>query len=398
MVSLRLGSSVRRLATAGLVAAGLLGPRPTAALAASGRAIERGPSGPRASRAPAIATGAEAVSTDTLSPVTVEPEPGESHFRNLRMLTFEGQNAEAYFSADDRQLIFQATPRGAGCDQIYVMDVDGRNRRRVSSGSGRTTCAYFFPDGSRILYSSTYLTGPECPPRPDYSQGYVWPLYDYDIFTADPDGSHIRRLTDSPGYDAEATISQDGSRIVFTSVRDGDLEIYTMDLDGGNVRRLTHEPGYDGGPFFSPDGKLIVYRAYHPQGPEELADYRKLLARGLVRPTVMELWVMNADGSNKRQITHNGGANFAPYFHPDGRRIIFASNMRDPKSRNFDLYLIGVDGSGLERVTTHPDFDGFPMFSRDGKELVFESNRHDAEPGETNVFIADWIEHPGRQP
>ncbi|MDP2479449.1 MAG: hypothetical protein Q8W51_04865 [Candidatus Palauibacterales bacterium] len=350
------------------------------------------------SPAPTLAAAAEAgtVLSDTAAPVFVAPEPGERHLRNLRMLTFEGQNAEAYFSADDRRLIFQATPRGAGCDQIYIMDVDGGGRRRVSTGSGRTTCAYFFPDGSRILYSSTHLAAPACPPRPDYGQGYVWPLYDYDIFTADPDGSGLRRLTDTPGYDAEATISEDGNRIVFTSMRDGDLEIYTMDPDGGNVRRLTHEVGYDGGPFFSPDGRLIVYRAYHPATPREEAGYRDLLKRGLVRPSVMELWVMHADGSGKRQLTHNGAANFAPYFHPDGRRIIFASNMRDPSSRDFDLYLIGVDGSGLERVTTHSDFDGFPMFSRDGRRLVFESNRRGALPGETNIFVADWIEHPGR--
>ncbi|HKK07513.1 MAG TPA: hypothetical protein VKA44_01365 [Gemmatimonadota bacterium] len=350
----------------------------------------RAPAAPPAARAAAAA--------DTVHAVPVRPEPGEAHLADLRMLTFEGQNAEAYFSPDDRRLIFQATPRGAGCDQIYVMDVDGRGRRRISSGSGRTTCAYFFPDGSRILYATTERSSPECPPRPDYGRGYVWPLYEYDIVTADPDGTDVRLLTGEPGYDAEATISEDGSRIVFTSVRDGDLEIYAMDADGGNVRRLTHEPGYDGGAFFAPDGSKIVYRAYHPSDSAGLADYRALLAEGLVRPTVMELWVMNADGSGKRQITHNGAANFAPYFHPDGRRIIFASNMRDPTSRDFDLYLIGVDGSGLERVTTHPEFDGFPMFSHDGRRLVFESNRRGRRPGETNVFIADWVEHPGSRP
>ncbi len=367
--------------SAGLVAASFhAGPTP-------------GPDTAPEARAPTVpGRRASLARVDTTGPVSVAAEPGERHLRNLRMLTFEGQNAEAYFDHEDRRLIFQSTPRGAGCDQIYVMDLDGRGRSRVSTGSGRTTCAYFFPDGKRILYSSTHLAGPECPPRPDYSQGYVWPLYDYDIFTADPDGSNLRRLTTTPGYDAEATISEDGEHIVFTSVRDGDLEIYTMDPDGGNVRRLTHEPGYDGGPFFSPDGELIVYRAYHPRGEEELADYRALLARGLVRPTAMELWIMNADGSGKHQITHAGGANFAPFFHPDGRRIIFASNMRDPTSRDFDLYLVGVDGTGLERVTTSPEFDGFPMFTHDGRTLVFESNRHDAEPGETNVFLADWVE------
>lgn len=326
------------------------------------------------------------------------PEPGERHFRTLRMLTFGGENAEAYYSADGGRLIFQSTPRGASCDQIYIMDVDGSGRHRVSSGSGRTTCAYFFPSGDRILYSSTHLSGPECPPRPDYSQGYVWPLYDYDIFTARPDGSDLRRLTDSPGYDAEATISEDGRHIVFTSVRDGDLELYSMDPDGRNLRRLTHEEGYDGGAFFSSDGRHIVYRAYHPKTSEERADYRSLLARDLVRPTTMELFVMDADGSHKRQITHNGAANFAPYFHPNGRQIIFASNLRDPRSRDFDLYLVNLDGTGLERVTTYPDFDAFPMFTRDGRHLVFASNRHGEKPGETNIFVAEWIESPGGQP
>jgi len=352
-----------------------------------------------ASLAPRAAPpGGPGTASDTAPQVAVAPEPDEIHLRNLHMLTFEGQNAEAYFSSDDRRLIFQATPRGAGCDQIYIMDTDGSGRHRVSTGSGRTTCAYFYPDGSRILYATTHLDDPECPPTPDYSQGYVWPLYAYDIVTANPDGSDVRLLTGGPGYDAEATISEDGSRIVFTSVRDGDLEIYTMDADGGNVRRLTHEPGYDGGAFFSPDGSKIVYRGYHPPDSTGLADYRALLARGLVRPSVMELFVVNADGSDRRQITRNGAANFAPYFHPDGKRIIFASNMRDPTSRDFDLYLIGVDGTGLERVTTHPEFDGFPMFSRDGRQLVFESNRHGRRPGETNVFVADWVESPGSDP
>lgn len=321
--------------------------------------------------------------------------PAEPHLANLRMLTHGGENAEAYFSSDGRRLIFQATwPGISQCDQIFMMDVAGRNPHRVSDGKGRTTCAYFFKDGKRVLYSSTEAASPACPPRPDYSQGYVWALYDYDIYTARPDGTDTRVLFRSPAYDAEATLSVDGRKIVFTSLRDGDLDIYTMNADGSDVRRVTNEIGYDGGPFFSPDGSKIIYRAFHPSTPEQLADYRRLLGQHVVRPTTMELWVMDADGSNKRQITHNGAANFAPYFHPDGKRVIFASNVADPTGRDFEIYMIGLDGTGLERITKSPEFDGFPMFSPDGRQLVFASNRGGKSRGDTNVFLADWIEHP----
>jgi TolB protein len=326
------------------------------------------------------------------------PATAERHLKNIRQLTFGGQNAEAYFSADDRWLIFQYSGEGVPCDQIYTMPVetaDGKPAKptQVSSGKGRTTCAYFFPAGDRILYASTHLAGDACPPRPDYSRGYVWPIYDsYDIFTARRDGSDIRRLTSTPGYDAEATISRDGRKIVFTSMRDGDLNLYSMNADGSGVRRLTRELGYDGGAFFSDDGKKIVYRAYHPRTAAEIADYKKLLAEGLIRPTTLELWVMNADGSGKHQVTSNGAANFAPFWHPDGRRIIFASNMANPNGMEFDLYLINEDGTGLERVTYTPDFDAFPMFSSDGKKLVWASNRNGSKPHETNLFIADWVE------
>ncbi len=337
-------------------------------------------------------------SMDTVAPqgaVAYPADPAEPHLANLRKLTHGGENAEAYFSADGTQLIFQAhRPGVTQCDQIFTMGVDGRNVRMVSTGKGRTTCSYFFPSGDRILYSSTHRVDEACPPPPDYSKGYVWALYPYDIFVAKPDGSDLQPLTDSPGYDAEATMSTDGSRIVFTSDRDGDLEIYSMKPDGSDLRRLTHEPGYDGGPFFSADGTKIVYRAYHPETPEALADYQALLKEHLIRPTVLEIYVMDADGSNKRQLTHAGAASFAPYFFPDGKRIIFSSNMHDPEGRNFDLYIINVDGTGLERVTQHPDFDGFPMFSPDGKELVFASNRGAEQPGFTNVFIADWVDGP----
>ncbi|MER3428626.1 MAG: hypothetical protein C4334_11115 [Pyrinomonas sp.] len=317
----------------------------------------------------------------------------ERHLRNVRQLTFGGENAEAYFSADGKRLIFQSKRDGRACDQIYTMRVDGTQVRMVSTGRGRTTCAYFFPNEDRILYSSTHLAGPECPPSPDYSRGYVWPIYpSYDIFTARADGSDLKRLTTSPGYDAEATISPDGKKIVFTSMRDGDLDIYVMNADGSNVRRLTAELGYDGGAFFSADGKRIVYRAYHPKTPEQIERYKKRLAENVIEPNVFEIWVMNADGSNKRQVTNLGAASFAPFFFPDGERIIFSSNAHNPRGRDFDLYVINVDGTGLERITYNETFDGFPMFSPDGKKLVFASNRNARVRGETNIFIADWVE------
>jgi Tol biopolymer transport system component len=264
----------------------------------------------------------------------------------------------------------------------------------VSSGLGRTTCGFFFAGDSRIFYASTEHTGAACPPRPDYSHGYVWALYDYDIYVADSSGAHARRLTDNPGYDAEGTLSPDGSTIVFTSLRDGDLDIYTMRTDGTQLKRLTHTLGYDGGPFFSPDGKQIVYRAYHPHTAADSATFHSLLAQHLVRPLEMDLWVMNADGSDQHQVTRLSGASFAPFFTPDGTRIIFASNFKQPESRNFDLYLVNLDGTGLEQVTTNPEFDAFPMFSPDGTKLVWASNRHGAQPHETNIFIADWVARP----
>jgi len=318
--------------------------------------------------------------------------PHEKHLGNMKQLTFGGENAEAYFSSDGKKLTFQSTRDGHECDQIYTMNIDGSDVKMVSTGEGRTTCSYFFPGDKRILYSSTHLGAKQCPPRPDFSQGYVWAVYDtFDIFTAKPDGSDLKQLTNTRGYDAETTISRNG-KLVFTSKRDGDLDIYTMDRDGKNVKRLTNELGYDGGPFWSYDGKQIVYRAYHPQTEKEKADYIALLKQNLIRPTVLEIWVMNADGSNKRQVTHLNKASFAPYFFPDGKRIIFSSNVADPKGRDFDLYMIKVDGTGLERITYNDTFDGFPMLSPDGKKLAFASNRHGAKQGETNIFIADWVE------
>lgn len=320
---------------------------------------------------------------------------GEKHFKNIKQLTFGGENAEAYFSSDGKKLIFQSKRNQLKCDQIFTMNIDGANVRQVSSGEGRTTCSYYLKGGKKILYASTQGGAKDCPPNPDFSKGYVWAIYpDYDIYVANADGKNIKKLTDAKGYDAEATVSPDGKKIIFTSERDGDLELYSMDADGKNVKRLTSELGYDGGAFFSPDSKQIVYRASHPTTSEDIKKYKDLLAEHLIVPTTFEVWTMNADGSNKKQVTKLNAASFAPFFTPDGKRIIFCTNYfaTDPRKRNFDLAMINVDGTGLERITFNETFDGFPMFSPDGKKLVFASNRNAAKTGDTNVFIADWVE------
>lgn len=317
---------------------------------------------------------------------------GEKHFKNMRMLTNGGENAEAYFSYDGTKLVYQST-FGHSCDQIFIMNIDGSDKRLVSSGKGRTTCSYFLPDDKQILYASTFMGNDKCPLPPDFSKGYVWALYnDYDIYKSNVDGSNISVLTSSPGYDAEATVSPKGDKIIFTSTRDGDIELYSMDLVGANVTRLTFETGYDGGAYYSYDGTKIVYRASHPNTETELNEYTSLLKQGLIRPNALEIFVMDADGSNKKQITNNGAANFGPYFFPDGKRIIFCSNLADPKGRNFDLWAVNIDGTGLEQITFNETFDGFPMFSMDGKKFVFCSNRFNAKQGETNIFICDWVE------
>lgn len=318
--------------------------------------------------------------------------PGEKHLANIKQLTFEGENAEAYFSHDGKKLIFQRAVKADGCDQIFSMNLDGSGMKMLSNGEGKTTCAYLTPDKKSIVYASTFKADPKCPPKPDMSRGYVWSLYPgFDIFKANLNGSNPKPLTTASRYDAEATIRPDGT-IVFTSLRDGDLDIYTMDKNGRNVKRLTNELGYDGGPFWSYDGKLIVYRAHHPQTETEKADYTALLKENMIRPTKLDLWVMNPDGSNKRRVTNNGKANFAPFFFLNNKRIIFSSNIDDPRGRNFEVYAINVDGTGQERITFNETFDGFPMFSPDGKKLVFCSNRNAAKQGDTNVFIADWVE------
>lgn len=323
--------------------------------------------------------------------------PGERHFAHLWRITDGVENAaEGYWSPDGRGLCYQATPREAACDRIFVIGDQTQSALAASSGRGVTTCAYFLPDPRHLLYSSTHAFEVDCPPRPDMSQGYVWSVHpEYDVYLRDLATGAEKAFTTTFGYDAEATVSPQGDRIVFTSSRTGDLELWTCDLDGGDLLQVTREPGYDGGAFFSNDGKWLVFRAssFTPgKETEEIADYRALLADWKVRPTRMEIMLVRPDGSDRRQVTKLGKASFAPYFFPDDRRILFASNFEDEaqRGRNFDLYAVDLDGSNLEKVTNCDLFDGFPAFSPDGKWLVFASNRGGSHPHETNLYLAEW--------
>lgn len=331
------------------------------------------------------------------------PPGPEKHLKNIRQLTFGGDNAEAYWSPNSKSLTFQSNnPKwGLQCDQIFAMPIKKAAKDTayraplISTGKGRTTCSYYMPDGKHILYASTHAGGDSCPPMPNLRQGgkYLWPIYNtYDIYVADMKGKVTKRLTNAPGYDAEAVLSPKGDKILFTSDRSGDLELWTMNLDGSNQQQITFGLGYDGGAFYSPDGSQIVFRASRPTTPEEIKEYKDLLKQGLVAPTNMEIFVCNADGSNLRQVTKLGKANWAPFFHPSGKKIIFSSNHHSTRGYDFQLYMINVDGTGLEAITTQSIFNSFPMFSPDGKKLVFCSNRNNHGTRDTNIFVADWVD------
>jgi Tol biopolymer transport system component len=326
----------------------------------------------------------------------------EKHFKNVRQLTFGADNAEAYWSFDGKNISFQSNNKewGLNCDQIFYMPIEGADLskgvkpQRISTGMGRTTCSFFMPNGKQVLYASTHLGGKECPKDVDRAHGkYLWPVYDtYDIFVADLGGNIKKKLTDSKGYDAEATISPKGDKIVFTSTRNGDLDLYVMDIDGKNVKQITHELGYDGGAFFSPDGRKIVFRASRFKTDEEKKEYTDYLKQGLVAPTAMEIFICNVDGSDLKQITNLGKANWAPFYHPSGKKIIFSSNHKGKRGFEFNLFMINEDGSGLEQITFDKVFDSFPMFSPDGRKIIFSSNRNNGGTRNTNLFVADWMD------
>lgn len=328
--------------------------------------------------------------------------PEEKHFKNIRQLTWGGDNAEAYWSFNDSMLVFQATNKewGANCDQIYytkrTVDNLGKVKpKMISTGKGRTTCAYFLPGDTTIVYASTHLSGDDCPPVPEKREDgkYVWPVYkSFDIFVADLNGNIINQLTTNPGYDAEATVSPLGDKIVFTSMRTGDLELFTMNLDGTDVTQLTFELGYDGGAFFSHDGTKLVFRSSRPKSEEEIKEYKNLLAEGLVTPTNMEIYICNVEGSDLKKITNLGGANWSPFFHPSDQKIIFSSNHASEKGFPFNLYMINIDGSALEKISYDGVFDAFPVFSYDGIHLIFSSNRNNNGTHDTNLFMAEWVD------
>jgi Tol biopolymer transport system component len=327
----------------------------------------------------------------------IKPEP---HLQNLTQLTFGGDNAEAYFSFDGKQIVFQSNNPawGLNCDQIFYSSLDkmGAPNYRppmVSTGAGRTTCSYFMPGDSTMVYASTHLGSKSCPPVPESKGVYLWAIYeDFDIFVTDKKGNIVKQLTNEPGYDAEATVSPDGKSIVFTSTRSGDLELYIMDIDGSNVRQITHDLGYDGGAFFSPDSKKLVFRSSRPKTPEERASYKSYLSRNLVAPTNMEIYTVNVDGSDLKQLTHLGKANWAPFYHPSGNKIIFSSNHHSERGYDFQLFTVNTDGTQLERITNNSIFNAFPMFSPDGKKLIFSSNRDNGGTRDTNLFVADWVD------
>ena len=326
----------------------------------------------------------------------------ESHFKNIQQLTFGGDNAEAYWSYDGKSLIFQKTnsKEGIDCDQIFMGNIPQNLNEKftyklVSTGKGRTTCSYFLPDKKHVIYASTHLGEDACPPNVDrakYGNKYIWPVYEsYDIFMADFNGKIVKQLTNHKGYDAEGTLSPDGKKMIFCSTRDGDLDLYVMNLKTEKIKRITSALGYDGGAWFSPDGKKIVWRASRPKTEAEINEYKDLLKEGLVAPTKMEVWVADADGSNAKQITNLGNANWAPNFTPDSKHIIFCSNHEYKRGFPFNMYLTDIDGNGLEKISRDKGFDAFPMFSPDGKKIVFSSNRNNGGTRDTNLFIADWV-------
>ena len=274
------------------------------------------------------------------------------------------------------------------------MNADGSEQRLVSTGKGRTTCGYFLKDNKHIVYASTHEAAEACPAPPDRSKGYVWAVFpSYDIFLADDDGKIEKKLTDAPGYDAEATVNFKTGKIVYTSMACGDLELWTMKPDGGGKKQLTRREGYDGGAFYSRDGKRMVWRATDPANPKVMERYKDLLKENLTEPMKMEMFIGDAGGGNVKQLTNFGCASFAPTFTPDGKRIIFASNKHNCDGRKFELL---HDQPGRHRARAGDQLRRLHLVPRvlAGRQEACVCQRLEGAKSryEFNIFVADWVD------
>jgi len=324
-------------------------------------------------------------------------EDRKMSIENVKQLSFQGDNGEAYFNSDDSKVIFQSKRNNNNCDKLYIVDINGNNLTEFVANDGAFTCAYFSLDDRYIFFSSTMHLGSECPeiykdPNP---RKYIWPLRDYEIFRYD--NGAVKQLTNYSGYNAETTTHPFEEKVIFTSLRDGDINLFEMDYNGENVKQITSEYGYDGGAFYSPNGENIVWRAWYPTSDEEISMWKNNLAKKFIESVPLDIYVAKNDGSEKQRLTSNGATNWAPSWHPDGKHIVFSSNMDDWREdynaygSNFELYMINIATKTLTRLTNNDTFDSFSVFSKNGKKIVFSSNRDAENPRNTNIFIADIV-------
>jgi Tol biopolymer transport system component len=315
---------------------------------------------------------------------------GEDHLTKVTQLTFTGENTQASFSPDNKNIIFQSTRNRLRCDAIFRMHSDGSDISQISSGKGIASSAVISPDNNSIIYSSTQKVDYQCPSKPEYSKAYSWLLYSsYDLFKDELTGGSDERIIKSSSYDGGAVYSPKGDKIIFSSGRTGDLELYIANSDGNNVKQLTNIDGYDGDAVFSRDGKYIVWRASRPKG-NDLHDYRYQLSQGIIKEGKFEIFMMKLAGGKPIQLTNNGATNFSPSFDPNSNNIIFSSNMSQKDGRNYDIYTLNLKTRKLERITYYSGFDGYPVFSSDGKKLLFTSSRNFRYKAEKNIFIVNW--------